>query len=522
MPKKLVSRALEQPLGITGNVSITGNLALQGNILFAYNNNNRLYGVGNILYYKTATETFTVQNTAVIPAVYGGSSKVPVFTVDSQGRLTSAANVNVAGVSGFSATGNSFTISTADGSSFIANLQTNSVRLAVDTTGDYVSNVLAGTGVTITGQGGETATPTIAIGQAVSTSSDVSFRNLTLSGNLIVSGNVTTITSNTLIVNDPLIQVGANNNISDTIDLGFFGHYYGGTPAVERHAGLFRDASDGIFKLFANLDPTPGNTVDVADPSFRFGSLDVEMLYGNVTGTVSTLSNHTTANLTEGTNLYFTNARVYANVNQIGYAYISQVAVKANVIDLTTANVAELTNLYYTNARARTAISVTGSGTYDNSTGIITVTGGVTSVGGATGTVSNVQLAAGLANTTISNLTVTGGVNFNSFTENVVNVSATTANTTIDWSLGAIFDMNLAANTTVTFTNPPPAMRARTISIVVRPTGTGVRTITVQRAKYTDGITPVLSLPGNIDMLSYMTIDGGNSYFGSFVLAGLA
>jgi hypothetical protein len=61
--------------------------------------------------------------------------------------------------------------------------------------------------------------------------------------------------------------------------------------------------------------------------------------------------------------------------------------------DLTTANVTEVSNQYFTNARARAAISVTGAGTYDNTTGVITITGGVTSVGGATGAVSNVQLA---------------------------------------------------------------------------------------------------------------------------------
>ena len=243
----------------------------------------------------------------------------------------------------------------------------------------------------------------------------------------------------------------------------------------------------------------------------------------------------TTSNVTELTNLYFTNARTRTAIsvtgsgsydNSTGVITITGGVVSVNgqvgTVLLTTANISEQSNLYYTNARARTAISVAGSGSYDNSTGIITITGGVSSVGGATGAVSNVQLAASIANTTISNLTVSAGVDYSYFTEKVVNVSASTANTTIDWSLGAVFDMNLSANTTVTFTNPPPAMRARTISIIVRPTGTGTRTITVQRAKYTDGVTPVLSNPGNIDMLSFMTIDGGNSYFGSFVLAGLA
>lgn len=46
------------------------------------------------------------------------------------------------------------------------------------------------------------------------------------------------------------------------------------------------------------------------------------------------------------------------------------------------------TNLYFTDARARSAISVTGSGSYDSGTGVITVTGGVTSVNTATGAVT--------------------------------------------------------------------------------------------------------------------------------------
>lgn len=51
-------------------------------------------------------------------------------------------------------------------------------------------------------------------------------------------------------------------------------------------------------------------------------------------------------------------------------------------------------NLSLTDSNIRSLFSVSGSGSYDNSTGIITVTGGVTSVGGATGTVSNAQVAA--------------------------------------------------------------------------------------------------------------------------------
>ena len=55
----------------------------------------------------------------------------------------------------------------------------------------------------------------------------------------------------------------------------------------------------------------------------------------------------TTSNVAEGSNLYYTNARVYANV--IGL--IPNISLKANTADLTTSNVTEGSNLYYTNAR---------------------------------------------------------------------------------------------------------------------------------------------------------------------------
>jgi len=87
----------------------------------------------------------------------------------------------------------------------------------------------------------------------------------------------------------------------------------------------------------------------------------------------------TTANVTELTNLYYTNARVYSNVTQIGYATNSNVELKANVIDLTTANVIELNSLYFTDARARQAISTSGCTlSYSNTTGILSFSQGNT------------------------------------------------------------------------------------------------------------------------------------------------
>jgi hypothetical protein len=70
-------------------------------------------------------------------------------------------------------------------------LPDNTVALGVKTTGDYVSSLVQGTGVTITNNTGESSTPTIAIGQSVDTSSSVQFAAVTAP----VIGNASTATT---------------------------------------------------------------------------------------------------------------------------------------------------------------------------------------------------------------------------------------------------------------------------------------------------------------------------------------
>ena len=84
------------------------------------------------------------------------------------------------------------------------------IDLGTDTTGNYVSSLVAGTGVTLSNNSGEGATPTVAIGQAVATNSNVTFNDVTVSGNLTVSGTTTSINTETLTVDDNLIVL--NNN----------------------------------------------------------------------------------------------------------------------------------------------------------------------------------------------------------------------------------------------------------------------------------------------------------------------
>jgi hypothetical protein len=84
------------------------------------------------------------------------------------------------------------------------------IDLGTDTAGGYVASLVAGTGVTLSNNSGETATPTIAIGQAVGTTSNVTFNDVTVSGNLTVSGTTTTLNTETMTINDNIIVL--NNN----------------------------------------------------------------------------------------------------------------------------------------------------------------------------------------------------------------------------------------------------------------------------------------------------------------------
>lgn len=115
-----------------------------------------------------------------------------------------------------------------------------------------------------------------------------------ISGNLYVTGNVTTINVATLSVTDSLIQLASNNTSADLYDIGFFGNYQTGS-APHEHTGLFRDASDdGIYKLFFGLQTAPTTTIDTTDVTYARGMLDAYLRSG---GLVSNATNVTiTAN----------------------------------------------------------------------------------------------------------------------------------------------------------------------------------------------------------------------------------
>ena len=152
----------------------------------------------------------------------------------------------------------------------------------------------------------------ISIGQNVASTANVTFHNVSITNNLTIYGGVTTYGANNISVSDNMIYLNSNSTVSNP-DIGFAFNYNDG---VYRHGGFFRDASDGTFKVFDNYSPEPDANIfiDTAHASFRLANIQATTFFGNVTGTAGTLSNFTTANLAEGVNLYYNNARVYSNV----------------------------------------------------------------------------------------------------------------------------------------------------------------------------------------------------------------
>ena len=98
--------------------------------------------------------------------------------------------------------------------------------------------------------------------------------DLTIGGNLTVNGTTTAVNTSTLEVDDPLIHMGDGNG-ADTVDLGWYGEY---DNTGAEFCGLFRDATDGVFRLFTGLQSEPGTTVDTGGAGYALATLSIGAL----------------------------------------------------------------------------------------------------------------------------------------------------------------------------------------------------------------------------------------------------
>lgn len=188
-------------------------------------------------------------------------------------------------------------------SSGVVTIKDNGVALGTETAGSYVENLVAGTGITLSNNSGEGATPTVAIGQAVATNSDVQFAGVTagnitvgaatdntittssgdltlnasggeviIAGNLQVDGTTTTVNSTVVTVDDPIFRLGGDGNASDdNKDKGIAFAWHNGSAAKVGFFGF--DESDSTFTFIPDSTESGSQIMSGTVGNAKFGNV---------------------------------------------------------------------------------------------------------------------------------------------------------------------------------------------------------------------------------------------------------
>ncbi len=125
--------------------------------------------------------------------------------------------------------------------------------------------------------------------------------NVQVGGDIIVTGNLVTQNVSSVIISDPMIYLAGNNYTSDLVDIGFAANYFDG--ATQRHTGFFRDATDGIYKLFSGSEQelSGNNTVNTAANGYTTATL---VAYLQSSGLITNATSvYLTANSTVNVNI---------------------------------------------------------------------------------------------------------------------------------------------------------------------------------------------------------------------------
>jgi len=206
---------------------------------------------------STGITTIDLDNTAVTTGSYGSQTKIPTFTVDQQGRLTAAGEVDVAtelaitGDTGSTSislltegltvnggegidvavTNNAITISAEDASttnkgvaSFAAAdfnvnagvVSVKDINLDSQTTGDYVATIVGTANeITVSPNSGHNAAVTVGLPDNVEITG-----NLQVGGNLNVIGTVNSVNTTQINIEDNKVKLNSNFAGTPTTDAG--------------------------------------------------------------------------------------------------------------------------------------------------------------------------------------------------------------------------------------------------------------------------------------------------------------
>ena len=139
--------------------------------------------------------------------------------------------------------------------------------------------------------------------------------DVTVAGNLTVSGTTTTVNSTTLSVTDPMVFVAKDNNATDAVDIGLYGLYDTSTTQ-DLFSGIFRDASDDKWKIFKSLQTAPTTTVNTAGTGYAVATLVANLESSSVAisgGSITGITDITVADGGTGVSTFTSNGILYGN-----------------------------------------------------------------------------------------------------------------------------------------------------------------------------------------------------------------
>lgn len=125
------------------------------------------------------------------------------------------------------------------------------------------------------------AATVMSIGDASGT---VTFNNdVVVTGDLTINGDVVTVNTTSLAVEDPLIRMAIGNTATDALDIGFVGSY---GDTTEKYTGFFRDASTTEYYVFNGAPTTAlsNNVIDRNAVGFALAKVNASEFVGMIDG----------------------------------------------------------------------------------------------------------------------------------------------------------------------------------------------------------------------------------------------
>lgn len=301
-------------VGATSGVLITNNSITIGNSTVNTTSNSTHFFTGNSTVYG-----FTNSTSESLVGITGNTISTPVSIVISN----TTASVLTANLTGIYSTGTVNAATLSVGTAFVAN----SANLV------FTGSSIAATGATMT------------------------LQNLTVSGNIVVSGTVTSINSSQLVVNDNIIELADGNLTTDLLDTGIYSP--GGNSTATWYSGFARIATlsannNAVFKLFvSNTNPNTASTIDNSSNTLTSTLISYLTPYGAGGAFVA---NSTVINITA-------NATVSSAIVANSLSLSSALAFTSGGLGVKTAAAGDLFYAATVNPTALTNLSVGANGT---------------------------------------------------------------------------------------------------------------------------------------------------------------